>query len=307
MNYSIQKFQNALSDAERQVLQLCLQEAMQAVPDDAVPWYLGDAASPTGYLKPEHAKVLLSLRQDWLTEPQGLRWDTPEKTPASRSLALAKLAAELSDLGHVTGWRNEKFSYWPDTTILANGHPVEPTNKLAAAFEMERAAYRFFGLRANAVHVNGFTEDGYMWCGRRSMAKATDPGMLDNMAAGGLTVGESLQSCGVREMAEEAGLSESLALSAVAQGQVTTCRAVPRGWHYETLWVYNLLMPADVKPVNQDGEVAEFSLLSPQQVVQAIAAKHMTVDAACVVAHAVLHACGLQEVEQNGAVVQRAL
>lgn len=144
MNYSIQKFQNALSDAERQVLQLCLQEAMQAVPDDTVPWYLGNAASPTGYLKPEHAKVLLSLRQDWLTEPQGLRWDTPEKTPASRSLALAKLAAELSDLGHVTGWRNEKFSYWPDTTILANGHPVEPTNKLVAAFELERAAYRFW-------------------------------------------------------------------------------------------------------------------------------------------------------------------
>jgi hypothetical protein len=82
---------------------------------------------------------------------------------------------------------------------------------------------------------------------------------------------------------------------------------VPRGWHYETLWVYNLLMPADLKPVNQDGEVAEFSLLSPQQVVQAIAEKQMTVDAACVVAHAVLHACGLQEVEQNGAVVQRPL
>jgi ADP-ribose pyrophosphatase YjhB (NUDIX family) len=207
-------------------------------------------------------------------------------------LALAKLAAELRELGHVTGWRNEKFSYWPDTVILANGHPIEPTDKLAAAFEMERAAYRFFGLRAHAVHVNGFTEDGYIWCGRRSLDKATDPGMLDNMAAGGLTVGESLQSCGVREMAEEAGLSEALALSAVAQGQVTTCRAVPRGWHYETLWVYNLLMPADVKPVNQDGEVAEFSLLSPQQVVQAIAEKQMTVDAACVLAHAVLNAHG---------------
>ena len=263
---------------------------MQALREDAVPWYLGDAPSPTGYFKPEHAKALLSLRHDWHTEQHGLRWDTPEKTHASRSLALAKWAAELRELGHVTGWRNEKFSYWPDTVILANGHPIEPTDRLAAAFEMERAAYRFFGLRAHAVHVNGFTEDGYMWCGRRSLDKATDPGMLDNMAAGGLTVGESLQSCGVREMAEEAGLSEALAISAVPQGQVTTCRAVPRGWHYETLWVYNLLMPADVKPVNQDGEVAEFSLLSPQQVVQAIAAKHMTVDAACVLAHAVLNA-----------------
>jgi hypothetical protein len=36
--------------------------------------------------------------------------------------------------------------------------------------------------------------------------------------------------------------------------------------------------------------VAEFTLLSPQQVVQAIAAKAMTVDASCVIAHAVLHA-----------------
>jgi 8-oxo-dGTP pyrophosphatase MutT (NUDIX family) len=290
MKNSIQKFQSALGEADRQVLQSCLQQAMQPLPEEAMPWYLGDAHSPSGYLTPEHAKVLLSLRQDWLTVPHGLRWDTPEKTHASRSLALAKLAAELRDLGHVTGWRNEKFSYWPDAIILANGHPIEPTGALSAAFEMERAAYRFFGLRAHAVHVNGFTEDGFLWCGRRSLTKATDPGMLDNIAAGGLPVGESLQTCGVREMAEEAGLSEALALTAVAQGQVTTCRSVPRGWHHETLWVYNLLMPADVQPVNQDGEVAEFSLLSPAQVVQAIASKRMTVDAACVLAHAVLNA-----------------
>lgn len=290
MKNSIQKFQSALGEADRQVLQSCLQQAMQPLPEEAMPWYLGEAHSPSGYLTPEHAKVLLSLRQDWHTVPHGLRWDIPEKTHASRSLALANLAAELRDLGHVTGWRNEKFSYWPDAIILANGHPIEPTGALSAAFEMERAAYRFFGLRAHAVHVNGFTEDGFLWCGRRSLTKATDPGMLDNIAAGGLPVGESLQTCGVREMAEEAGLSEALALTAVAQGQVTTCRSVPRGWHHETLWVYNLLMPADVQPVNQDGEVAEFSLLSPAQVVQAIASKRMTVDAACVLAHAVLHA-----------------
>jgi 8-oxo-dGTP pyrophosphatase MutT (NUDIX family) len=290
MKNSIQKFQSALGEADRQVLQSCLQQAMQPLPEEAMPWYLGAAHSPSGYLTPEHAKVLLSLRQDWQRVPHGLRWDTPEKTHASRSLALANLAAELRDLGHVTGWRNEKFSYWPDAIILANGHPIEPTDALSAAFEMERAAYRFFGLRAHAVHVNGFTEDGFLWCGRRSLTKATDPGMLDNIAAGGLPVGESLQTCGVREMAEEAGLSEALALTAVAQGQVTTCRSVPRGWHHETLWVYNLLMPADVQPVNQDGEVAEFSLLSPAQVVQAIASKRMTVDAACVLAHAVLNA-----------------
>jgi hypothetical protein len=48
------------------------------------------------------------------------------------------------------------------------------------------------------------------------------------------------------------------------------------------------LVPADTLPVNQDGEVAEFTLLSPKQVVQTIAAKAMTVDASCVIAHAVV-------------------
>ena len=290
MKSCIQKFLQALGDADRQVLQQSLQQAKQPLPEDALPWYLGDAHSPTGYLTPAHAKVILSMRQDWVTVPHGLVWDTPEKTHASRSVALESLAIELRELGHVSGWRNEKFSYWADSEILLNGQCIEPTGALHAAFEMERAAYRFFGLRSHAVHVNGFTQDGFLWCGRRSLTKPTDPGMLDNIAAGGLPVGESLQLCSVREMAEEAGLAEALALTAVANGQVTTCRSVSRGWHHETLWVYNLMVPADVQPVNQDGEVAEFNLLSPQQVVQAIASKSMTVDASCVIAHAVLHA-----------------
>jgi 8-oxo-dGTP pyrophosphatase MutT (NUDIX family) len=289
MKTGLQKFRNALGEAEIQVLQNCLQQAKQALPEDAMPWYLGPAHTPTGYLTPDHANIILSLRQDWQRLPHGLVWDAPDHSHASRSDALAALAAELRELGHITGWRNEKFSYWPDSEILINGVCVEPTGTLIAAFEMERAAYRFFGLRSHAVHVNGFTEAGEMWCGRRSMAKPTDPGMLDNIAAGGLPVGESLQSCSVREMAEEAGLAEDLAMTAWANGSVTTCRSVKRGWHYETLWVYNLLVPADVQPVNQDGEVAEFSLLSPQQVVQAIATKSMTVDASCVIAHAVLN------------------
>jgi hypothetical protein len=69
---------------------------------------------------------------------------------------------------------------------------------------------------------------------------------------------------------------------------VTTCREVQEGWHYETLWVYNLLLPEGLTPVNQDGEVSEFMCLSPHEVVQAIADKHFTPDAACVIAWASL-------------------
>jgi 8-oxo-dGTP pyrophosphatase MutT (NUDIX family) len=288
MQTCIQKFQSALGDSERQVLQQCLQHALQPLPEDAMPWYLLDAHTPAGYLTPAHAEVLRSIREDWKTVPHGLLWDAPDSSHAARSAALAQLAAELRDLGHITGWRNEKFSYWPDAVILSEGQCREPTANLVPAFEMERAAYRFFGLRSHAVHVNGFTQDGFLWCGRRSQSKPTDPGMLDNIAAGGLPAGESLHTCGLREMAEEAGISEALALTATPSGQVSTCRSVARGWHHETLWVYNLLVPADVQPLNQDGEVAEFTLLSPQQVIQAIAAKAMTIDASCVIAHAVL-------------------
>jgi hypothetical protein len=38
-------------------------------------------------------------------------------TPSSRSLALAEWAKQLHDQGHVTGWRNEKFSFWEDQVM----------------------------------------------------------------------------------------------------------------------------------------------------------------------------------------------
>jgi len=286
---AIEKFKAALSAPEIQVLHQCLKQAIQPLPKDTVPWYLGGSQTAAGYIMPAHAKVLQSLSSQWTDRSLGLLWDTAERTHASRSQALAELAKQLHDLGYVTGWRNEKFSFWEDHVIGTGPQCLEPTSLLHAAFEMERSAFRFFGLRSHAVHVNGFTPEGRLWCGRRALTKSTDPGMLDNLAAGGLPVGESLQSCGVREMAEEAGVAETLALTAVSHGQVSTCRAVVTGWHHETLWVYKLLVPPDVMPVNQDGEVSEFTCLSPKQVVAAIASDAFTVDAACVIAHGVLN------------------
>ena len=286
---AIEKFKAALSVSEIQVLHQCLKQAMQPLPEDAVPWYLGGSQAATGHLTPAHAKALQNLSSQWTHSPLGLNWDTPEGTHVSRSQALAEFAKQLHDLGYVTGWRNEKFSYWEDHVIGTGQQCLEPTALLLAAFEMERSAFRFFGLRSHAVHVNGFTREGHVWCGRRALTKPTDPGMLDNVAAGGLPAGESLQTCAVREMAEEAGIAEALALSAVSHGKVSTCRSVANGWHHETLWVYNLLVPPEVKPINQDGEVSEFACLSPKQVVEAIASDAFTVDAACVIAQGVLN------------------
>ena len=284
---AIEKFKAALSSSEILVLRQCLKQAMQPLPKDAVPWYLGGSQAATGHLTLAHAKVLQNLSSQWTHAPLGLHWDALDRKPASRSRALAEFAKQLYELGYVTGWRNEKFSYWEDHVIGTGPRCLEPTSLLPVAFEMERSAFRFFGLRSHAVHVNGFTNEGHMWCGRRALTKPTDPGMLDNVAAGGLPVGESLQTCAVREMAEEAGLSETLALTAVSHGHVSSCRVVATGLHHETLWVYNLLVPPDVTPVNQDGEVSEFTCLSPKQVVDAIASDAFTVDAACVIARGI--------------------
>jgi 8-oxo-dGTP pyrophosphatase MutT (NUDIX family) len=287
---AIQQFKAKLSTSEIAVLEQCLQEARQALPRDWMPWYLGPAKQATGFFKPHIAALIQSLDARWIRLPQGLHWDTAEATSESRSLALAHLADQLRSLGVITGWRDEKFSYWPVPLFESGGSEplLQPSPEVAEDFQMERAAFRLFGLHSHAVHINGLTPNGDLWCGRRAMSKATDPGMLDNLAAGGLPAGETCASCAVRELAEEAGIDAMLAQTAVPMAGVTTCREVPEGWHYETLWVYNLLLPEGLTPVNQDGEVSEFMCLSPHEVVQAIADKHFTPDAACVIAWASL-------------------
>lgn len=286
---ALEKFKAALNATELRVLALCLQRAMQPLSENSIAWYLGNSIQATGSLAPAHAQILQSLSPDWTRVPEGLRWDTPEKTPQSRTLSLELLTAHLRDAGHISGWRNEKFSLWPEDSHLP-GKAIPPDPAKPEAFRMERAAFRFFGLHSHAVHVNGFTSKGDMWCGRRAISKSVDPGMLDNLAAGGLPSGESLIQCGVREMAEEAGLPAPLAHSALPWGSIETCRSVKEGWHHETLWVYNIALPNDCVPTNQDGEVSEFVLLSPSQVVNAIQEDALTVDASCVIAHAVLQA-----------------
>ncbi|MBV5346263.1 MAG: hypothetical protein JZU63_12490, partial [Rhodoferax sp.] len=74
--------------------------------------------------------------------------------------------------GHVQSWRNELFGFWPEGATWQGAQPPDP--RVPHAFRMERACFRFFGLKSHAVHINGFRADGHMWCGRRALTKATD-------------------------------------------------------------------------------------------------------------------------------------
>lgn len=273
-------FMPVLCPSQTSLLHLTLQGARQVPTPEATRWFLGDL--PLGWLAAGHdAALALELADTVLIGGQRI-WEAADWPVAQRSQALQAAAERLHAQGLIGGWRNEQYSYWGD--IGGQPHPELPEH-----FRLERAAFRFLGLRSYAVHINGFSPDGRMWCGRRALSKATDPGRLDNLAAGGLPAGETVLDCALRELYEEAGLPESLARRVQPAGHITTARMEAEGWHEETLLVFNLQLPPDVQPHNTDGEVSGFECLSLDEVMQRIAARDFSEDAACVVAQGLLH------------------
>ena len=165
-----------------------------------------------------------------------------ERVVLLKPAELAPIVEQLAQEGFIPGWRNERY-------------------RIEDLFEIERAAARPFGLTTQAVHVNGVVGAARMWLARRSPTKPIDPGMLDNLVGGGLTAGMSAQEVLVKEAWEEAGIPAQLARRAKLGGTASVLREVPEGVQSETVHIYDLELPADFQPRNQDGEVSEFRLL----------------------------------------------
>jgi len=190
------------------------------------------------------------------------------------SASLAEVAQALARDGAVRGWRGETYA------VRAN-----PGGE--ALFHIERAAMRFFGLISSAAHLNGFflqNENPIIWIARRSATKSIDPGMLDNLVAGGVASGQDAWQALLRECGEEAGIPVVLAEKARPAGVLRVCRAVPEGLHSEILHIHDLALPADFAPRNTDGEVSEFLSLDAQALCERIARGEMTIEAGLVAA-----------------------
>jgi 8-oxo-dGTP pyrophosphatase MutT (NUDIX family) len=229
------------------------------------------AGAPRGWVNQAVAAVLADLPGSFSVGADGIRVRDDDASPAQRSRLLQDAAGQLRELGLVPGWRGELYA-------LAD----EAGNEL---LRIERAAFRVFGLQSRAVHINGYTRDGRIWIGRRSPKKPTDPGKLDNFAAGGLTAGETPDVCAARELWEEAGMPQELASQSRDTGErIRSMRPVKRGVHDEILLCYDIEVPASFTPTCQDGEVAEFMLLSPEQAATRLAAGEFTWDAGLVTA-----------------------
>lgn len=187
-----------------------------------------------GWLQPELAARLAAF--------QNVFSAGAERVDLLDAEGLTPVVEALAKEGFIPGWRNERY-------------------RIEDLFDIERAAARPFGLTTQAVHVNGIA-GGRMWLARRSPTKPIDPGMLDNLVAGGVTAGLSPARVLVKEAWEEAGIPEELARIATPGGTMSVLREVPEGVQSETISIYDLDLPADWLPQNQDGEVSEFKLVT---------------------------------------------
>ena len=136
---------------------------------------------------------------------------------------------------------------------------------------LDRGSAGFFGIRTYGQHINGFVRDGdriRMWIGRRAADRVHFPDRLDNFVAGGLPYNQTLEQNLLKECHEEAGVSAELASNALPVGAVSYCRETETGLKPDALYCYDLELPADFEPYNTDGEVAEFSLLDLQEVLE---------------------------------------
>jgi len=178
-----------------------------------------------------------------------------------RSAAIDSVMRELRQEGFIRGWRDEYFA-------IAAQYGAE------ALFDLERAGVPLFGVKAYGVHLNGYVKrDGeiWLWVGKRAANRPIEPGKLDHLVAGGLPSGVKPFDNLIKEAAEEASIPKELARRARPCGALSYRMELDGCLRDDTLFAYDLELPADFVPKNHDGEIADFRLLPLPEVERLLA------------------------------------
>lgn len=205
------------------------------------------AGEPVGFVRSDFADKLADLDTVFRVTQREVAL-IGEGDFESRSLTMARAGAQLVAAGHLPRSREELY---PVMTAIG----AEPL------MQIDRAWVPSFGTIATGVHINGFVETGKgldMWIGVRARDRDVAPGKLDNIIAGGQPIGLSLAENVVKEAGEEAGVAPELASTAQPAGAVSYVMEVKNGLRRDVLYVYDLALPDDFKPVNTDGEIEAF-------------------------------------------------
>lgn len=181
------------------------------------------------------------------------------KSPENRTSAVANV---INCLGEelIPGIRNELY-------------PVKSCFGTREFFSLERAAAPYFGIKAYGVHMNGYVEregQKLLWLGKRSQGKSTFPGMLDHLVAGGLPHGIPCGENMMKECEEEAGIPISISKKVKPVGAVSYLDINGDRLKRDVLFCYDLKLPEDFVPTNNDGEVESFRLIPVPHVANVI-------------------------------------
>ncbi len=218
------------------------------------------AGQQVGRVRTEFATRLAAFPEVFTVKDDRVALDHRLADAATRTRVLREVTGQLAAAGALPAPRGEHYpvvTEWGQPPLLV----------------IDRELVSAFGLRAFGVHVNGVVRsaDGMkLWIGRRAPDKSVEPNKLDNMVAGGQPVGLSLADNLVKEAAEEAAIPAQLARRAVPVGAIRYCMEGRLGLKPDTLFVYDLEVPADFVPHNTDGEIAEFTLMAVEEVAELV-------------------------------------
>jgi len=201
-------------------------------------------------------------------QPEPLGW----RLMGDVTTSLNRVATALHEAGLAGAWRNEQLAV-SDQDGRRQG-------------TVERAAVRPLGISTRAVHLVGQASDGRFWVQQRAFDKGTDPGLWDTLMGGMVAAADTLETALARETWEEAGLHLTDLQSVRDAGRVRIHRPCGdgkgAGYVSEQIDWYRCIVPDGLVPHNQDGEVAQFGLMSSCQLLEALQRGQFTLEAALI-------------------------
>ena len=222
---------------------------------DFRPFYIDNQL--IGYISKEFFNTLKSQSPYFLETPQSIVLSHDLHNFELKSSFFDTLLHSLLNQKLIDPFRDEFYG-------------VAPSLEKKPLFKIRRGASSYFGFRNYGVHLNGYViknDRMFMWIGKRSSTKQMAPNKLDHIVGGGLPIGLSVFENLVKESKEEANIPADYLQRAKAVNGISYCRQTGPKLRRDTIFVYDLELPVNFVPNNEDGEVEKFMLIPIEEVI----------------------------------------
>ena len=200
-----------------------------------------------GYIKKKNLNIIKKFSKYFICEKNKIFLKKEINSFEKRNLAINKVFNYLVKKKKILSKHREYF-------------PVFKSFKSKPILKVQRLIGPFFGFQFFGVHLNGYLKknnEHFMWIGKRSN-KGNFPNDFDQISAGGLPYNVSVKKNLIKEAYEEANINKSLASKAKFLGTISYRVEAKLGLSRHILFCYNLELPKNFVPKNNDGEITKF-------------------------------------------------